>query len=48
MSTEQDPEKLIEALEAAMDEVERTDQMDEYEPLLEEASNRVTELLEAQ
>lgn len=48
MTEESDPEKLIEVLEAAMNEVERTDQLDEYEPLLEQASDRVTELLEQQ
>lgn len=48
MTETTDPDALIEALEAAMDEVERTDQMDEYEPLLEQASDRVTELLEQQ
>lgn len=48
LSEENDPDKLIELLEAAMTEVEATDQMDEYEPLLEQASDRVTELLEQQ
>lgn len=48
LTQESDPDKLIEVLEAAMNEVESTDQIDEYEPLLEQASERVTELLEQQ
>ena len=45
--SEADPDKLIELIEEAMAEVEADDSMDEHSITLEEASNRVTELLEA-
>jgi hypothetical protein len=47
ITSEADPDKLIELLEEAMAEVEANDSMDEHSVTLEEASNRVTALLEA-